>query len=153
MIPTSKPKLNTHPWCIVWQLPNMQRLVVARFHRRGDADGYIQICGGCCRRLNTRSFLIWLGPRNCQKCDRIRFNVVIDRWGRSYLMISAIVFHRISAHWAERSVALSVVEGSKGRSVLYNISRVSASFNSYDPRSTNNYPSATSNLISICINF
>jgi hypothetical protein len=43
MIPTSKPKLNTHPWCIVWQLPNMQRLVVARFHRRGDADGYIQI--------------------------------------------------------------------------------------------------------------
>ncbi|MFM9264078.1 hypothetical protein [Tychonema sp. BBK16] len=43
MIPTSKPKLNTHPWCIVRQLPNMQRLVVARFHRRGDADGYIQI--------------------------------------------------------------------------------------------------------------
>ena len=25
------------------QLPNMQRLVVARFHRRGDADGDIQI--------------------------------------------------------------------------------------------------------------
>ncbi|WP_293351836.1 hypothetical protein [Microcoleus sp. CAWBG51] len=25
------------------QLPNMQRLVVARFHRRGDAEGYIQI--------------------------------------------------------------------------------------------------------------
>ena len=43
MIPTSKPKLNSHPWCIVRQLPNMQRLVVARFHRRGDADGYIQI--------------------------------------------------------------------------------------------------------------
>jgi hypothetical protein len=43
MIPTSKPKLNTHPWCIVRQLPNMQRLVVARGHRRGDADGYIQI--------------------------------------------------------------------------------------------------------------
>ena len=43
MIPTSKPKLNTHPWCIVRQLPNMQRLVVARFHRRGDAEGYMQI--------------------------------------------------------------------------------------------------------------
>ncbi|MEG4084942.1 hypothetical protein [Microcoleus sp. POL10_C6] len=43
MIPTSKPKLNTHPWCIVRQLPNMQRLVVARFHRRGDAEGYLQI--------------------------------------------------------------------------------------------------------------
>ncbi|MEG3858741.1 hypothetical protein [Microcoleus sp. herbarium12] len=38
MIPTSKPKLNTHPWCIVRQ-PNMQRLVVARFHRRGDEFG------------------------------------------------------------------------------------------------------------------
>ncbi|MEG4426161.1 MULTISPECIES: hypothetical protein [unclassified Microcoleus] len=46
MIPTSKPKLNTHPWCIVRQLPNMQRLVVARFHRRGDAEGYIQILRG-----------------------------------------------------------------------------------------------------------
>jgi hypothetical protein len=43
MIPTSKPKLNPHPWCIVRQLPNMQRLVVARFHRRGDAEGYMQI--------------------------------------------------------------------------------------------------------------
>ncbi|WP_293247107.1 MULTISPECIES: hypothetical protein [unclassified Microcoleus] len=43
MIPTSKPKSHIHPWCIVRQLPNMQRLVVARFHRRGDAEGYIQI--------------------------------------------------------------------------------------------------------------
>ena len=43
MIPTSKPKLNTHPWCIVRQLPNMQRLVVSRFHRRGGAEGYMQI--------------------------------------------------------------------------------------------------------------
>lgn len=43
MIPRSKPKLNIHPWCIVRQLPNMQRLVVARFYRRNDADGYIQV--------------------------------------------------------------------------------------------------------------
>ncbi|NJR23219.1 MAG: hypothetical protein HC786_14195 [Richelia sp. CSU_2_1] len=43
MISTSQPKSNIHPWCIVWQLPNMQRLVVARFHRRGDAEGYLQI--------------------------------------------------------------------------------------------------------------
>ncbi|MCC5639933.1 hypothetical protein LC593_29725 [Nostoc sp. CHAB 5844] len=43
MISTSQPKSNTHPWCIIRQLPNMQRLVVARFHRRHDADGYIQI--------------------------------------------------------------------------------------------------------------
>ncbi|MGD2182597.1 hypothetical protein [Lusitaniella coriacea] len=43
MIATSKTKLNPHPWCIVRQLPNMQRLVVARFHRRNDAEGYLQI--------------------------------------------------------------------------------------------------------------
>ncbi|MEG5059409.1 hypothetical protein QUB60_15800 [Microcoleus sp. A2-C5] len=57
MIPTSRPKLNTHPWCIVRQLPNMQRLVVARFHRRGDADGYIQIL----RRLlpNTKHAIVF----------------------------------------------------------------------------------------------
>jgi hypothetical protein len=43
MIPRSELKLNIHPWCIVRQLPNMQRLVVARFYRRNDADGYIQV--------------------------------------------------------------------------------------------------------------
>ncbi|BAY11187.1 hypothetical protein [Calothrix sp. NIES-2098] len=43
MISTLQPKSNTHPWCIVRQLPNMQTIVVARFHRRQDADGYLQI--------------------------------------------------------------------------------------------------------------
>ncbi len=43
MISTSKPKSNTHPWCIIRQLPNMQRLVVARFRGRNDADAYLQI--------------------------------------------------------------------------------------------------------------
>lgn len=40
MISTTKPKSNTHPWCIIRQLPNMQRLVVARFRSRNDADAY-----------------------------------------------------------------------------------------------------------------
>jgi hypothetical protein len=43
MIPISKPKSNTNPWCIIRHLPNMQRMVVARFHRRHDADAYVQI--------------------------------------------------------------------------------------------------------------
>lgn len=43
MISTLKPKSNSHPWCIIRQLPNMQRVVAARFHRRHDADGYLQI--------------------------------------------------------------------------------------------------------------
>lgn len=43
MISISKPKLNPRPWCIVRQLPDMQRAIVARFHRRNDAEGYRQI--------------------------------------------------------------------------------------------------------------
>ena len=43
MISTSEPKSNTHPWCIIRQLSNMQTIVVARFHRRQDAEGYLQV--------------------------------------------------------------------------------------------------------------
>ncbi|AFY35265.1 hypothetical protein [Calothrix sp. PCC 7507] len=43
MISMSQPKSNTHPWCVIRQLPNMQRIVVARFRWRQDADGYLQI--------------------------------------------------------------------------------------------------------------
>jgi hypothetical protein len=43
MISTLQPKSNTHPWCIIRQLPNIQTIVVARFHRRQDADGYLQV--------------------------------------------------------------------------------------------------------------
>ncbi len=32
-----------HPWCIIRQLPNLQRLVVARFRRRIDAESHLQI--------------------------------------------------------------------------------------------------------------
>jgi hypothetical protein len=31
-----------HPWCIIRLLPNMQRLVVARFRRRNDAAAHLQ---------------------------------------------------------------------------------------------------------------
>ena len=43
MIPSSKPKSNLYPWCVVRQLPNMQRIVVARFHHRSNADGYLSV--------------------------------------------------------------------------------------------------------------
>ena len=55
MIPTSQFKSNPHPWCIVRLLPNLQRQVVARFHRRNDADGYLQILQ---RLLPTASYVI-----------------------------------------------------------------------------------------------
>ncbi|MEG4352209.1 hypothetical protein QUA74_21030 [Microcoleus sp. LAD1_D3] len=69
MIPTSKPKLNTHPWCIVRQLPNMQRLVVARFHRRGDAEGYIQILQ---RLLPTAQHAIVFDTTGAEKLTQVR---------------------------------------------------------------------------------
>ncbi len=30
------------PWCIIRHLPNLQRLTVARFSRRSDAEAYLQ---------------------------------------------------------------------------------------------------------------
>lgn len=42
MIPTSKSKANVYPWQIVRLLPDMQQQVAAQFHRRSDADGYLQ---------------------------------------------------------------------------------------------------------------
>jgi len=31
------------PWCIIKLLPSMQRLTVARFRRRGDAEAHLRI--------------------------------------------------------------------------------------------------------------
>ncbi len=30
------------PWCIIRLLPNLQRLIVARFRRRGDAEAHLK---------------------------------------------------------------------------------------------------------------
>jgi hypothetical protein len=50
MISRSEPELKgsgrrfaIDPWCVVRFLPNSQRFVAARFHRRSDADGYLQV--------------------------------------------------------------------------------------------------------------
>jgi hypothetical protein len=43
MIPTQPTQLTyrdrLQPWCVVRHLPNWQRLTVARFSRRSDAEG------------------------------------------------------------------------------------------------------------------
>lgn len=31
-----------HPWCVIRHLPNAQRVVVARFRKRGEAEGYVR---------------------------------------------------------------------------------------------------------------
>jgi hypothetical protein len=40
-------QLRLHPWAIVRLLPNMQRIIVARFRRRSDAEGHLR----CLRQL------------------------------------------------------------------------------------------------------
>ncbi|GAB4241562.1 MAG: hypothetical protein Kow00121_67680 [Elainellaceae cyanobacterium] len=32
-----------HPWCIVRLLPQMQRVIVARFRRRNDAEEHLKV--------------------------------------------------------------------------------------------------------------
>ncbi len=51
MIPTSKSKANIYPWQIVRLLPNMQQQLTAQFHRRSDAEGYLQTL----QRLSPRT--------------------------------------------------------------------------------------------------
>jgi hypothetical protein len=43
MIPTSAPRANPKPWCIIRKLPNLQHCVVDRFQRRYHAEGYLGI--------------------------------------------------------------------------------------------------------------
>jgi hypothetical protein len=32
-----------YPWCIIRHLPNMQRITVARFRRRNEAEDHLQV--------------------------------------------------------------------------------------------------------------
>jgi hypothetical protein len=42
MIPTQLTyRERLQPWCVVRHLPNLQRLTVARFSRRNDAEAYL----------------------------------------------------------------------------------------------------------------
>jgi hypothetical protein len=43
-----------HPWTIIRQLPQMQRVVVRRFGRRSDAENYLIAL----RRLNPQAVLV-----------------------------------------------------------------------------------------------
>lgn len=43
MISTPNPRLSYQPWCVVRSLPNTEKQIAARFHRRSDADGYLRV--------------------------------------------------------------------------------------------------------------
>ena len=44
-----------HPWCLVRLLPNCQRIVVARFRKRNDADEHLRVLQ---RLVKHRTFVI-----------------------------------------------------------------------------------------------
>ncbi|MBD2089576.1 hypothetical protein H6F67_06885 [Microcoleus sp. FACHB-1515] len=43
MVSSFQRKSSLYPWCIVRLLPNMQRITIARFHHRSNADGYLSV--------------------------------------------------------------------------------------------------------------
>lgn len=48
-----------HPWCIIHLLPKMQRTVVARFRRHGDAEAHLRVL----RRLSPGvTFMLIFDP-------------------------------------------------------------------------------------------
>lgn len=44
-----------HPWCLIRLLPNCQRIVVARFRKRNDADAHLRVLQ---RLVKNRTFVI-----------------------------------------------------------------------------------------------
>jgi len=44
-----------HPWCLIRLLPNCQRIVVARFRKRNDADDHLRVLQ---RLVKNRTFVI-----------------------------------------------------------------------------------------------
>ena len=44
-----------HPWCLIRLLPNCQRIVVARFRKRNDADEHLRVLQ---RLVKHRTFVI-----------------------------------------------------------------------------------------------
>ncbi|NER79255.1 MAG: hypothetical protein F6K42_06665 [Leptolyngbya sp. SIO1D8] len=47
------------PWCIVHQLPEMQRVIVERFRRYQDADAHLQVL----QKLSPKnSFVVMFDP-------------------------------------------------------------------------------------------
>jgi hypothetical protein len=44
-----------HPWCIISLLPNCQRVIVARFRKRNDADDHLRVLK---RLVKMRTFVI-----------------------------------------------------------------------------------------------
>jgi hypothetical protein len=51
------------PWCIIRLLPNLQRLVVARFRRRSHAEAHLQILKQLVPNI-THTIIFDIAPEN-----------------------------------------------------------------------------------------
>jgi len=54
------------PWCLILLLPKMQRIVIDRFRRRGDAEGHLQVLQ---RSHPTRDYVIIFDPPETNAYD------------------------------------------------------------------------------------
>lgn len=61
------------PWCVIQHLPNMQRLIIARFRKRNDAEAHLNTL----KRLNPA----------------IRYEIVFDLPAQSLLLDSLPEVH------------------------------------------------------------
>jgi hypothetical protein len=70
MIPTQPYRDKLKPWCIIRQLPDFQRSIVARFSRRNDAEAYLIAL----QRLmpTTRHVVIFANIRVSEAIDFLR---------------------------------------------------------------------------------
>ncbi|NJR67148.1 MAG: hypothetical protein HC772_20460 [Leptolyngbyaceae cyanobacterium CRU_2_3] len=64
-----------HPWCIIRLLPKMQRIVVARFRYRGQAEEYLHVL----RRLNpTAHHILVFDPPDRHLPDAIAAAILLS---------------------------------------------------------------------------
>jgi len=57
------------PWCIIQHLPKMQRIIIARFRKRNDAEDHLRIL----KRLNpTITYELLFDPPNALPQDPSR---------------------------------------------------------------------------------
>lgn len=55
------------PWCIIQHLPKMQRVIIARFRKRNDAEAHLRVL----KRLNATPYELLFDPPSASPCDWI----------------------------------------------------------------------------------
>jgi hypothetical protein len=79
-----------YPWCVIRQLPRMQRVVVGRFRRRNEAEEFLSVL----RRSNPDcTYYIVFDPPDCPQNDRS-----LSEWGAiTEAFVPSVIFREYSA--------------------------------------------------------